>query len=258
MRTDLKQYEHFKEAFNISLPKWPQLIIVGEQITVEQAKEIIFRTDMFLTCSDNYVGGNDREFNEAYIKAAGFDKLENTFIGQDGHERKIFDYPKYETFLDSVGFIDLNYVYNRFASSSFVYGPAGFCHPDGKIHFTHNIGKYPSVEDIFEDFLKLAKAFPYLDMKASVYSDEECVSFEDGKKFLLSFIIKNGSVDITFENQNLEKQVSSLSEKEEDEIFSKIMSGDFSAERGLPQEWYVEFANRIKIAIEKINNPVLI
>lgn len=258
MLIDAKQQEFLKRAFSTSLPRWPQLIIVGETVTHEQAKEIIFRTDSFLTCSDGCLGGNDREFNQAYIDAAGFSKLENTFIGQDGHEKKIFDYPKYETFLNKIGFIDLAYVYNRFASSAFVYGPAGFCHPDGKIEFTHNVGKNPNVEDIFEDFLKLAEAFPFLDMKASLYSDEECVSFDEGKQFIIGFIIKNGNVEITFENFNLENQVSSLTEKEQDAIFSKIMSGDFSAERGLPQEWYVEFANKIKSTIEIVNNPVLI
>lgn len=258
MNIDMAQKDFLNKVFDIALPRWPQLIITGKSVTIEQAKEIIFRTDPFVTCSDGCMGGNDRKFNEAYIKAAGFDKLENTLIDKDGNERKIFDYPKYEAFLDKVEFIDLQYVYNRFASSAFIYGPAGFCHPDGRIHFTHNVGKSPNVEDVFDDFVKLAKAFPFLDMKAALYSDEECVGFDEGKKFIVGFIIKNGSVEITLENLNLEKNITFMSEDEEDAIFNKIMSGDYSAERGLPKEWYSDFSQRIQIAIEIVNNPVLI
>ena len=34
-----------EEAFRRELPKWPQMLVVGKDITVEQAKEIIFATD---------------------------------------------------------------------------------------------------------------------------------------------------------------------------------------------------------------------
>lgn len=49
-----------------SLPKWPQMIVTGKPVTIDQAKEIIFRTDSFLTSSDEFAGGNNREFNEWY------------------------------------------------------------------------------------------------------------------------------------------------------------------------------------------------
>jgi hypothetical protein len=49
-----------------SLPKWPQMIVTGKPVTVENAKDIIFRTDSFLTSSDEFSGGNNKEFNDWY------------------------------------------------------------------------------------------------------------------------------------------------------------------------------------------------
>ena len=45
------------------LPKWPQMIVTGKRVTVDQAKEIIFRTDSFLSDASDYSGGNARNFN---------------------------------------------------------------------------------------------------------------------------------------------------------------------------------------------------
>ena len=45
------------------LPKWSQMIVTGKNVTVEQAKDIIFRTDYFLTDPSKYSAGNDDQFN---------------------------------------------------------------------------------------------------------------------------------------------------------------------------------------------------
>ena len=50
------------ELLSRELPKWPQCIITGERVTLEQADEIIRRTDTFLTFG---FGGNDNRFDEA-------------------------------------------------------------------------------------------------------------------------------------------------------------------------------------------------
>ena len=45
------------EFFELGLPKWPALLVVGKPVTREQAMEIILRTD------DLYFSSNDRPFN---------------------------------------------------------------------------------------------------------------------------------------------------------------------------------------------------
>jgi hypothetical protein len=59
------------DYLNIDLPKWPQLLIVGDPVTIEQAKDIIFRMDPFLTDTYHLSGGNDRIFNQQYRTQAG-------------------------------------------------------------------------------------------------------------------------------------------------------------------------------------------
>ncbi len=39
---------------NRNLPKWPQMLVTGDSLTIEQAKEIIRRTDRFFEWKQKY------------------------------------------------------------------------------------------------------------------------------------------------------------------------------------------------------------
>ena len=54
-----------KEAFDIGLPKWPQMRVIGEKVPVELAEEIILRTDDFF---GPFSGGNNHQFDKAARK----------------------------------------------------------------------------------------------------------------------------------------------------------------------------------------------
>jgi hypothetical protein len=47
-----------QEFFDLGLPKWPALLVVGKPVTRAQAMEIILRTD------DLYFSSNDRSFDK--------------------------------------------------------------------------------------------------------------------------------------------------------------------------------------------------
>ena len=47
-----------KNLFEVELPKWPALVVIGESVTKEQAMEILIRTDSL------YFGCNDKEWEE--------------------------------------------------------------------------------------------------------------------------------------------------------------------------------------------------
>jgi hypothetical protein len=232
-------------GFNKGLPKWPQLIIVGQRVSQEQAKDIVFRTDSFLVDPCEYSGGNNRDFNEFYRKKANLESL-NEIHTHNGRSWNMPHYGKVDHFREVLGFIPLQYVYNNWASSCFVGGPAGFCSPAGDIFFCHNVGKYPSVEDVFNDFEAIAKAFPFLDMKAALYDGEEC---EDDTKFVVGFIIKNGQVSLTSTDMDLQNHTV---DSDLDAIIDARMA-DLSgmSELGLPTDWYEEFAERVKLAVEQ-------
>lgn len=242
-----------KNKFNLDLPKWPQLIIIGDKVSEDQAKEIIYRTDAFLHDIDGF-GGNDREFRKAYSEHSNLSSFK-TPANVDGREFERYHWDAYYKYKEKVGFLDLEYVYNRFAASSFIYGPAGFCHPDGKIYFSHNVGKWPSVEDVYNDFVKIAQAFPFLNMQAALYSGEEWHDDEDGvKEFVVGFKISNGHVEMTFEDLNLHEK---LIPYDTNKAMEHIFSSDYSGERGLPRLWYSEFAKRSRSIIENMDKPVL-
>ena len=236
-----------EEFFNIGLPKWPNLIITGEPVTEEQAKDIIFRTDSFLTDPSEYSGGNARQFNENYRRACGFKIKESGNIYQDmRRESEIAGYVR-----SKIGFVDLKYIVSDYASSCYVYGPYGFCSPEGEIYFRDNVGKWPSVEEIYEEFKMLAKAFPYLDMQGSLYDGEHC---EEGRKFVLRFIVKNGKVRMSKKDVN---QMESFVPRNLDSAVLAMNDRHEYRELGLPIGWYDEFANEVSKLVEeyKKENP---
>jgi len=185
------------EVLNRHLPKWPQMIVVGKTITVEQALEIIRRTDMFFT---HGYGGNDH----------GFDNRAKMIVGMP--ETDLWREPSYNEWSDELRtklwqerwdglqawrekwqVIETEYVHNSWISCSFVGGPHGWCHPDGKIFYQDNVGKWPSIEAIRKDWSILAKAFPFLDLRVLLMDRESC---EDNREPVVGFRVKSGRVRV--------------------------------------------------------------
>lgn len=225
---------------NGSLPKWPQMLVTGKAVTVEQAKEIIFRTDEFLTDASTYSGGNARKFNVVYRKLAGLDMLQYERTALDGHKFTDVYWDKQYELRERLKIVKTTYVENRWASSSFIGGPHGWCSPDGVISYSDNVGKWPSIEEIIEDWTTIAQAFPYLDLHVTLMSGESC---EDDTHPVINIRVVDGNAfaeapDIT---------VHDIPEKED--MITKFVEhmhfGTLEREIGLPMEWYGEFAGKI-------------
>ncbi len=242
-----------EELLNKGLPKWPQMIVTGKSVTSDQALDIIFRTDSFLTDCDEWSGGNAKQFNNWYREISGLNnfRIEN---GGDSTDFKLLRpfWDKRQQFLDSIGFISTNYVHNSWGSCAFIFGPHGWCHPDGTIQYSDNIGKYPSVEEVLEDWTKLAVAFPYLDLNVTLMSDE---SGEDHKIPVVNNRVINGIA--TLEEPNLEVH------SESNELFGnnlRLMDAahrisfmdPVSRECGFSQPIYEMFAKRVRQGLEEI------
>lgn len=170
-----------EQAFSISLPKWPQCIINGESISEEKALEIIRRTDIFFL---GY-GGNNRLFNEEANRICRIPQIDKCNFDLYDKERKEFE--------QSWNFLYLNYLRNDWISSSFIGGPHGWCNPDGELAFCNNIGKWPDVEDVYNDLTILGREFPFLNLTCSLMDGEEC---EEDTKTLVSMQLKEGKVEI--------------------------------------------------------------
>lgn len=171
-----------EEAFKIGLPKWPQCVINGDKITEDQALEIIRRTDDFFFGFD----GNNTKFNEMAERIC---KRPNYHDFED-------DWNKYakakDEFEKNWGLVETNYINNDWISCCWVGGYHGWCHPDGTIAFCNNIGKWPEVEEVYEDLCTLGRHFLFLNLTCTLMNGEE----DYCDKSLVSMRLSNGVVEI--------------------------------------------------------------
>jgi hypothetical protein len=184
-----------KMLFEIELPKWPALVVVGEPVTKEQAMEILIRTDSL------YFGCNDREWEkELNFIVYGFkdgnvdDRLKEKHGIPKGQYSPEF-YTIKESYLNRYAPIELAYLGNHRIASSWIGGAHGWCSWDGSIGCSnYNIGKWPSVQQVFEDWVAIASEFPFLDLKCQLMNEEAGES--ESLKPLVEFRIKDGKVEI--------------------------------------------------------------
>lgn len=168
-----------KQLLERDLPKWPGVLINGDPVSREQALNIIAKTDSFIDSLGEF-GGNDSEWNAKAKSEMGVDDLtfeESCAIGS--------------AFRESDLFVPTVYLRNDWLSTSYIHGPSGWCSPSGEIYMNRNVGKWPSLIEIQEDFERIAKAFPFLKATAVVFDHEYC---EEEKKQVLTFFINKGEV----------------------------------------------------------------
>jgi hypothetical protein len=166
-----------EDMFNVSLPKWPGHVVVGDKITEDQAKEVLIKTDGF------YFSSNDKTFCQQLCKAAGmkWDKWSPVWETVDA-ARKVY------------GVLPLHYLSNDQITSSFIGGPHGWCNWSGDlVSYGTNVGKWPSVHEVYNDWVQIAQEFPFLTLKSQLYSDEGC---DPSAVPVVEFSIHHGTVEM--------------------------------------------------------------
>jgi hypothetical protein len=170
-------------------------VVVGNSVTEEQAMEILIRTDSF------YFGCNDPEWEEELHNIVY--GVRSRDIDNQLKEKYGFDKEKYspefwtlkESFQQRYAPIELCYLTNSRIASSWIGGPHGWCSWNGKIGCSnYNIGKWPSVEEVHNDWVAIASEFPFLDLRCQLMNEEAGES--DIIKPLIEFIIKEGKVEM--------------------------------------------------------------
>lgn len=153
------------------LTKWPRLLVKGEPVTREQANEILIRTYSWSPCI------NDREWEEQ-VCALGDEYGMPVYAphrlkpGEYGERWREIE-GRRQAARERAGILDLHYLGNQRIASSWIGGPHGWCDWDGRIGCSdYNIGKWPSLEEVCEDWATIAAAFPYLDLHAQLVTDE--------------------------------------------------------------------------------------
>lgn len=179
------------------LPKWPQMLVTGAPVTQTQALEIIRRTDSFFS----FPHGNDHAFVEEAIRLIGFpeEPVGPRRNGSDAKaEKEFFDafnmfWKNQSQWREEWGCLGTQYVRNDWVSSCFISGPHGWCHPDGTIGFSDNVGKWPTVEEVKHDWEILAKEFSFLEVEVTLMDKESC---EENSQPVVSMLIRNGHVSL--------------------------------------------------------------
>ena len=254
------------DLFNQNLPKWPHTIIRGKKVTKEQAKDIIFKTDSYFHDSSAPHSNWNKARVERYRKKSGlylldeYSELITEAIktrNEDDAEYSLSDdinYPKYfdyhDKLLRELGIEKLehniDYIRNDLADSSYIGGANGFIDCEGNINYDRNIGKWPSVEEVYDDLVTLAEAFPYLEMYVSIYDIEKCQRDEMPARLVVSFIVKDKKVIISDMDFGLDDETTS--ELDIDDIKDNLLNGGGSC--GIPTEWFDEFADKVLAAMK--------
>lgn len=177
--------------------KWPAMLITGEKVTEEQAIDIIIRTDEAVVTPNTYTFGNNQDFGKQWAKSIN--------VCYDYDESV---YPR----LECINFVSLEHLYNNLLGPYWAGGSNSWIWEDGSIFRFSNIGKWPSTEEVFDELKRIAQAFPYLKLKATLFDEEVMPAFYiNGQKIvdaeyedvldkaLCSFTVENGKV--TYHNE---------------------------------------------------------
>ena len=182
------------------LTKWPRLIVVGEKVTGEQANEILVRTFHW-----HYFSTNDHEWERMVANLVGAPPdyheatIKNGMSSEDWHALQ-------DEFLATMHELDLAYLYNERIMSSWIGGPHGWCDWDGTIGTSeYNIGKWPSIQDVTEDWKEIAEAFPFLTLTSQLVPDEG-----DAEMSVVRFEIAEGTVSVIEKEEPLLRQPEEL------------------------------------------------
>jgi len=170
--------EEIDKYLGRNLPKWPQMIVTGRPVKEVQARGIIRRTDRFFTHSR---GGNDHEWNAEVKKSVGM-PMDDYAYDETRDWRKKWDC------------VVTEYVHNSWVSCSSIFGPNGWCHPDGMIGYTRYVGDWPHVVDILEDWSTIAREFPFLDLGITLLDRGESGEDEDGGRPVVDICVQDGRV----------------------------------------------------------------
>ena len=221
------------DLLEIGLPKWPALVVKGKKITKEEAAEILIRTDDF------WFSANDHDFERQLFEACGIKVRSKYEMSEEDKEA-------FSTLKKDISHIELEYLSNHRIVSSWIGGPHGWCNWEGNIGCNnYNIGKHPSCKEVYNEWIKIAGAFPFLTLKSLLFSGE---SSEEGIEPLIQFNISNGKVTYGSPDSDNFDEPSSLGEADLLNRFSNPY-----AERGCSIETFKAAIEMVKGKFSIIN-----
>lgn len=221
------------------LSKWPLMHVWGTPVSQEQAKEIILKTDRFFHELCTSYGGNNHLWNAWAREQLGIGPIQKRLEAvqrQRGWEvARARQHDVQERFCLLLGAVPSSYVTNDWASSCYILGPHGWMHPNGALQFSDSIGKYPEVPEVLQEWGALAKAFPYLDLTATLVNED--IEGEP-PRYVASFRVQEGDCAL------LEPVMPPSTPLQCDAtVLALPWERRMCSEQGLPDAWIAEFGS---------------
>ncbi len=220
----------YDDALNLGLPKWPAFVVVGDDVTPRQAAEILIRTDGYLP--DFEYASNSRELNRSLSEVFGVPIHDNLHVDypnvDDRFDLMVPHWAAVDRLRKRLGILSLEYLSNCQIVSSFIGGPHGWVDWAGRVYSNStNIGKWPSVETVAKEWVTIAKAFPFLNLRCQLYDKESC---EDGRMPVVTFEVSKGQVVV----RKADSQFAvSISPDIETQVFQCVTMSSFARESGI-------------------------
>ncbi len=183
----------YDDALNRGLPKWPAITVIGDDVSQVQAAEILIRTDGHMP--DFEYATNSRSLNERLSEIFGLPIHRLDHSSTSVEERFDIMVPHWNAvsrLRKRLKILELEYLSNYQIASSYIGGPHGWVDWYGRVMYSgHNIGKWPSIETVAKEWVTIAKAFPFLNLRCQLYDRESC---EVGAEPVVTFEVENGKV----------------------------------------------------------------
>ncbi len=194
-----------EKYFEIALPKWPGLLVVGDKVTREQAMEILIRTD------DLQFSCNDTQFVRQLSKVVYGIDTGSSWCVADAMQKQGMSWQDAWNKINEIQsefriLEDLYYLQNRQIVSAWVGGPHGWCDWEGNIYTAqYNIGKWPDVRDVYNEWCIIASTFPFLKLTAQLLN---CEIGDDASGVpVIQFNVANGIVTMSTPESKITPEV---------------------------------------------------
>ncbi len=208
-----------------NLPKWPEMRVQGRPITTDDAYRLILRLGSHAFSAH---ACNDRQWCATVRRVVGMPEAPSGWVDEPIDVLR----NRYEREAErkrQLGCVDVTYIGLDYRiASAYVGGCVGWCSWSGQISYAgHNIGKWPSVEEVAAEWGAVAAAFPVLDLRAQLFSGERC---EEGTYPVVDFVVKDGAVRVTSPGAEIRGAGTDFAGQ-----IDRILSGNRS-ERGCTEE----------------------
>jgi hypothetical protein len=142
--------------------------------------------------------------------------------------------------------LELEYLGNQLFASCYIGGPHGWCDLKGNIFQSDkNVGKWPSVGEVLEDWAKIAERLPFLSLRAQLFNYEagEDTLEDRPREAVVEYVVKDGGVTLRYPGEEITYKSRNVVEEFIQDVSQR---GLLSRERGISKEDLVEKFSRYK------------